>query len=131
MISVFVSRCLNVKAVKKAVVKYEEIKGAKINFDKSKDQQLGVLRSGIHLPRPFHWSNGHIHIHGVWFGSGLQLQQNWSEVQAKVEAHESTWLRRHLSLKGRAEVCAMYIFFLILYYLSVLFLPKSPWLVLK
>ena len=34
----------------------------------------------------------------VWFG------RNWSEVQAKVDTQVGTWLRRCLSLKGRAEI---------------------------
>ena len=33
-ITVFVSRCLDIKAVKKAVGEYERIAGAKVNFDK-------------------------------------------------------------------------------------------------
>ena len=40
------------------------------------------------------------------------------------------WLRRRLSLKGRAEVCAVHIFPLILYRLSVLPLPRDHWSVL-
>ena len=40
------------------------------------------------------------------------------------------WLRRWLSLKGRAEVCAAYIFPLIIYRLSVLPLPKDHQLAL-
>ena len=47
------------------------------------------------------------------------------EVRAKVEAQVGTWLRRRLSLKGRAEVCAVHIFPLILYRLSVLPLSKG------
>ena len=35
------------------------------------------------------------------------------------------WLRRTFSLKGRAEACAVYVFPLILYRLSVLPLPKA------
>ena len=34
-ITIFVSRCLDVEAVKKAVGEYERIAGAKVNFDKS------------------------------------------------------------------------------------------------
>ena len=69
-------------------------------------------------------------ILGVWFRPSLQLEQNWLEVLAKVEAQVGTWLRRHLSLKGQAEVCAVYIFLLIFLQLSVLPLPKSHQLVL-
>ena len=39
------------------------------------------------LPGPFRRSNGHVCILGVWFGPDLQLERNWSEVQAKVNAH--------------------------------------------
>ena len=47
------------------------------------------------------------------------------EVRAKVEAQVVATLRRRLTLKGRVEVCAGYIFPLILYRLSVLPLPKD------
>ena len=67
----------------------------------------------------------------MWFGSDLQLERNWSEVQAKVNAQVGIWLSRRLSLKGRAEECAVYVFPLILYWLAVLPLPKARWLTLK
>ena len=41
-ITVFVSRRLDLKAVKKAVVRFEQIVGAKINFDKSEGLRLGA-----------------------------------------------------------------------------------------
>ena len=107
--------------MKKVVARYEQIAEAKINFDKSEGFQLGAWRYGVLLPGPFRWSDRPIRIFGEWFTPSLQLEQNWSEVQAKV----STWLRRRLSLKGRAEACAAYIFPLILYHLSVLPLPKN------
>ena len=54
-----------------------------------------------------------------------------SEVQDKVEAQVGAWLRRGLSLKGRAEVCAVHISSLILNHLSVPSLPKDPRQALK
>ena len=63
---------------------YEQIAGAKINFNKSEGLQLGDWKGGISLPEPFRWSDGPIHILRVGFGPGLQLERNWSEVQAKV-----------------------------------------------
>ena len=80
-IPVFVSHYLDILAGKKVVEKYEEVAGAKINFDKSE---------GLPLPRPLQWSDGP--ILGVWFGPCLQLEQNWSEVWAKVESQVGTWL---------------------------------------
>ena len=77
------------------------------------------------MPGPFRRNDRLIRIFEVWFGRGLQLERNWLEVQAKVDAHVGTWIRRRLSLKSRAEVCAVYIFPLILYRLSVLPLPKN------
>ena len=62
---------------------------------------------------------------GVWFGPDLQLERNWSEVHAKVNAQVGIWLSRRLSLKSRAEACAAYVFPLILYRLAVLPLPKA------
>ena len=124
-ITVFVSHRLDIKAVKEAVVEYERIAGAKVNFDKSESLRLGAWRGSNTLPGPFRWSDGPIHILGVWFGPDLQLEWNWSEVQTKVNAQVGIWLSRRLSLKGRAEACATYVFPLILYRLAVLPLPKA------
>ena len=124
-ITVFVSRRMDILAVKEAVGRYENVVGAKVNFDKSEGLRLGAWRGAIPLPGPFRWSDGPIRIYGVWFGLGLQLERNWSEVRAKIEAQVGTWLRRRLSLKGRVEVCAVYIFPLILYRVSVLLLLKD------
>ena len=115
-ITAFVSRHLYINAVKKAVASYEQIAGAKINFDKSKVSRLGAWRDSVPLPGPFRWGDGPVCILRVWFGPGLQLEWNWSEVQAKVDAQVGTWLQF-------VEVCAVYIFLSILYHLSVLLLP--------
>ena len=130
-ITVFVSRRLDIKAVKKAVGEYERITGAKVNFDKSKGLRLGAWRGSNTLPEPFRWSDGPVRILGVWFGPDLQLEQNWSEVQAQVNAQVGIWFSRRLSLKGRAEACAVYVFPLILYQLAVLPLPEARRLVLQ
>ena len=97
-ITVFVSRLLDIKAVKKAVSEYERIAGAKVNFDKSEGLLLGA-----------------------WRGSNT----------SKVNAQVGIWLSRRLSLKGRAEACAVYVFPLILYRLAVLPLPKVHRLALQ
>ena len=104
-ITVFVSRRLDIEAVKEAVVEYERIAGAKVNFDKSEGLRLGAWRGSNTLPGPFRWSDGPIRILGVWFGPDLQLERNWSEVQANVNAQVGIWLSRRLSLKGRVEAC--------------------------
>ena len=130
-ITVFVSHRLDIKAVKEAVVEYERIAGAKVNFDKSEGLRLGAWRGSNTLPGPFRWSDGPIRILGVWFGPELQLERNWSEVQTKVNAQVGIWLSRRLSLKGRAEACATYVFPLILYRLAVLPLPKERRLALQ
>ena len=124
-ITVFVSRRLDIKAVKKAVGEYERIAGAKVNFDKSEGLRLGAWRCSDALPGPCRSSDGPVCILGVWFGPDLQLERNSSEVQAKVNAQVGIWLSRRLSLKGRAEACAVYVFPLILYRLAVLFLAKA------
>ena len=109
-ITVFISRHLDIKAVKKAVVEYERIAEAKINFDKSEGLRLGAWRGSDTLPEPFRWSDGLVHILGVWFGPDLQVERNWSKVRAKVDAQVGTWLPRRLSLKSGTEVCAVYVF---------------------
>ena len=113
-ISVFVSRRLDIKAAKKVVGEYEWIAGAKVNFDKSEGLRLDAWRGSNTLPGPFRWSDGPVCILGLWFGFDLQLERNWSEVQAKVDAQMRTWLSKRLSLKGRTEACAVYVFPLIL-----------------
>ena len=130
-ITVFVFRRLDIEAVKEAVVEYERIAGAKVNFDKSEGLRLGAWTGSNILSGPFRWSDGPIHILGVWFGPDLQLERNWSEVHAKVNAQVRIWLSRRLSLKGRAEACAVYVFPLILYRLEVLLLPKARQLALQ
>ena len=50
---------------------------------------------------------------------------NWSEVLEKVVAATELWLRRRLSLKGRAEVCSSHIYSLAVYRLSVLPIPAT------
>ena len=124
-ITVFVSNRLDILAVKKAVERYEKVAGAKVNFDNSEGLRLGAWKKGGLLPGPFRLSDGPVRILGVWFGPDLQVERNWSEVRAKVEAQVGAWLRRRLSLKGRAEACAVYVFTLILYRLSVLPLPRD------
>ena len=126
-VTVFVSRRQDIEAVKEAVVEYERIAGAKVNFDKSE----GAWRGSNTLPGPFRWSDGPIRILGVWFGPDVQLERNWSEVHAKVNAQVGIWLSRRLSLKDRTEACAVYIFSLILYRLAVLPLPKARRLALQ
>ena len=130
-ITVFVSRRLDIKAVKKAVSEYERIAGAKVNFDKSEGLRIGGWRGSDTLPGTFRWSDGPIRILGVLFGPDLQLKRNWSEVQAKVNAKMGIWISRRLSLKDRAEACAVYVFSLILYRLAVLPPPKARRLALQ
>ena len=72
-VTVFISRRLDIKAVKKEVGEYKRIAGAKVHFDKSEGLQLGAWRGSDTLPGPFRWSDGPVRIHGVWFGPDLQL----------------------------------------------------------
>ena len=78
---------------------------------------------GVPLPGHFRWSDGPIHILEEWFGSGHELEQNWSEVQARVDSEVGMWLRKWLSLKSRVEMCTVYIFPLIFY--RLLLLPQA------
>ena len=72
-ITVFVSRRLDIKSVKKAVAEYERIAGAKVNFDKSECLELDAWRCSDTQPRSFRWSNRPVCILGVWFVLDLQL----------------------------------------------------------
>jgi len=130
-ITVFVSSVSEIVAVNKVLARYEKITGAKINLEKSEGLRLGAWAGSANLPGPFRWSDGPIKILGVWFGPDLQIDKNWSEVQTKVETRIRRWFPRRLSLKGRAEACATYIFPLILYRLSVLPLPANRLIALE
>ena len=70
-LTVFVSRWLDIKAVKEVVVEYERIAGAKVSFDKSEGLRLGAWRNSNTLPGPFRWSDGPVRILRVWFGPDL------------------------------------------------------------
>ena len=91
-ITVFVSRHLDILAVKKAVERYKEVAGIQKNFDKSESLQLGAWR-------------------GAPSARALPLEQPTSPHPLASKA---------VVLKGRAEVSVVYIFPLILYHLSVL-----------
>ena len=52
-ITVFVSHRVGMKAVKEAVVGYERIAGAKVNFDKSEGLRFGAWRVAIPFKGPF------------------------------------------------------------------------------
>ena len=99
-INVFVSCRLDIKPVKNAVAKYEQIEGAKINFVKSEGLRLGAWRGGVPLSGTFRWSDGPIRI----LGCGSSPASNWSEVgrKYKVDPLVGAWFRRRLSLKDRA-----------------------------
>ena len=121
-VSVLVTSSAEVEEVSKEIGRYEAVTGAKINREKSVGLRLGSWK-GCPLPGPFIWRDGACKILGIWFGPDLQLKKNWSEVLEKVVAATELWLRRRLSLKGRAEVCCSHIYLLVLYRLSVLPIP--------
>ena len=114
-ITVFVSRLLDIEAVKKAVAGNERIAGARVNFDKSEGLRLCAWTGSDTLPGPFRWNDELVPILGAWFGPDPQLERNWSEVHVKVNAQVETWLLRRLSLKGRRRCALCNIFPLILY----------------
>ena len=123
-VSVLVTSSAEVEEVSKEIGRYEAVTGAKINREKSVGLRLGSWK-GCVLPGPFIWKDGPCKILGVCFGPDLQLEKNWSEVLDKVVAATELWLRRRLSLKGRAEVCSSYIYSLAVYLLSVLPIPAT------
>ena len=91
-ITVFLSCLKNIAVVKAAVTEYKRIPGAKVNFEKSEGLWLGAWTGTDTLPRP-------ISILGVWSGLGLQLERNWSKVQAKVDTQLGIRLQKEVVLK--------------------------------
>ena len=118
--SVLVTSSAEVEEVSKEIGKYEVVTGGgKINRKTPVCLRLGSW-TGCPLPGPFIWKDSPCKILGVWFGPDLQLEKNWSEVLEKIIASTELWLRRRLPLKGRAEVCGLHIYPLVVYRLSVL-----------
>lgn len=113
----------------KAIEVYEKVVGAKIDLDKSIGLQLciwwGAMPSDSIVGR---WTDGSIKLLGVWFGSDLQLEKNWSEATSKVASLVQTWSGRCLSLKGRVDVVNVFITSVITYRLTVLTCPDL-WLI--
>ncbi len=68
----------------------------------------------VALPSLYLSTDEPICILRVWFGPGLNLERNWSEVLNKVKAQMGTWFQMWLTLKCKAKVFAVYIFPLIL-----------------
>ena len=81
-ITVFVSRRLDIKAVKKAVGEYERIAGAKVNLDKSEGLQLGAWR-GIAIP--FQGPSTGMTDPSASSGCGSSPTSNWSEIGRKYK----------------------------------------------
>ena len=129
-VTLLVTSFAEIWEVDSEIQRYRMVAGAKINCSKSAGLLLGSWRGGS-IPGPFDWTDGPCKILGVWYGPDLQLEKNWSEVLEKVVAAVGLWLRRHLSLKGRAEVCVSHIYPIIVYRLSVLPLPCTDQLRLE
>ena len=80
-ITVFVSRSLDIKAVKEAVVEYERIAGAKVNFNKSEGLRLGAWRGSNTLQVP----SAGVTDPSASSGCGSGPTSNWSEIGRKYK----------------------------------------------
>ena len=77
VVTVFVSRLQDIEAVKEAVVEYERIAGAKVNFDKSEGLRLG----GVAIL--FQGPSAGVTDPSASLGCGLVPTSNWSEIGRK------------------------------------------------
>ena len=107
-ITVFVTYLSDIEAVKKAIMGYKQIAGTKINFDESKGLVVRCLErvafSYLVLSTEVTESSASLEL---WFGSGFQLNQNWSEILAKLKAQVATWLQRGFVLKRQGWKCVL------------------------
>ena len=94
---------LDIKAVKRAVTRYEQIARAKINLDKSEVLRFGAWRGGF----PYLGLSAGVVRAGPLIGAKLVGSAGQGRCPGKYLASKG-------SLKGRTKVCAMYIFPLIL-----------------
>ena len=78
-VTVFVSRRQDIEAVKEAVVEYEQIAGAKVNFDKSEGLRLGAWRGNNTLQGP----SAGVTDPSASSGCGLGPTSNWSQIGRK------------------------------------------------
>ena len=74
-VTVFISRRLDIEAVKEVVVEYERIAGAKVNFDKSEGLRLGAIL--------FQGPSAGVTDPSASSGCGLGPTSNWSEIGRK------------------------------------------------
>ena len=86
-ITVFVSRRLDMKAVKKAVSEYKRIAGAKVNFDKSEGLRLGAWRVAVLFQGP----SAGVTDPSASSGCGSGPTSNWSEIGRK---YKPRWMLR-------------------------------------
>ena len=120
-VTAYVSSIKDIEVVAETVDHFNRVTGAQINREKSHGLLLGKWRGGgVPLPSSFNWTDGPIKILGIWVGPDIQHNRNWAEVLHKVKAASRGWLKRKLSLRGRAEACIKHVFPLILYKLSVI-----------
>ena len=80
-ITIFVSHCLYIKAVKEAVGEYKRIAGAKVNFDKSEGLRLGAWRGSDTLPGPSAGATDP----SASSRYGSDPTSNWSEIGRKYK----------------------------------------------
>lgn len=120
---IYVSCRSDIEVVRKVLERYEKLTGTKINRNKSSDLRLGA------------WKGSHFQDHFVeltdlcaFLECGTGPGSSWRRISrgtAKILEVVQTWLRKRLSVKGRAEPCATIVFLFILYRLSVLSLCKD------
>lgn len=87
--------------VGKEITRYQMVKGAMINRDKSFGFRLDAWK-GTTLPGAFLWANWPVKILGIWFGNDLLLEINKSVVRVKAECTIRLQSQWRLSSKGRA-----------------------------
>ena len=108
-ITVFVSRRLDIKAVKEAVVEYERIAGAKVNFDKSEGLRLGAWRGSNTLQGP----SAGVTDPSASSGCGSARPPTGAKLVGSTNQGECSGGNlafKEVVLKGRAEACATYVF---------------------
>lgn len=77
--------CRVAEVVQKVLERYEKATKTKINRNKCSGLWLGAWKS-VDLPGSFSWTDSPVCVLGVWFGPGLRLKKNWSELLAKIGA---------------------------------------------
>lgn len=102
---------------------FGKVSGSKINYSKSKGLYLGKWKTRSDHPFGISWVKFH-KILGFNFGTGYNVDDDWSKVFLKFSKTLELWKMRKLSLKGKSTVLNTLCLSKILYHATAKLIPS-------